>query len=68
MKKTPIEKAVEILGSQSALARALKVSRMHVCTMVATGRVPAKQCKKIEKATDRQVTAEQLRPDIFKAA
>jgi len=63
MKISPIQKAVNKFGGQSALARALDVSRAHVNRMVLTGHVPSSQCKKIEKLTG--VTAEQLRPDIF---
>jgi DNA-binding transcriptional regulator YdaS (Cro superfamily) len=65
MKTTPIQKAVNKCGGQSALAKALNVSRAHVNRMVKTGHVPSSQCKKIELLTG--VTAEMLRPDIFRS-
>lgn len=63
---THLNKALEILGgSQTALAREIGVSQPYVHKMLKTGRVSAKQCRAIERATRGEVTAEQLRPDIF---
>jgi len=62
---TYLEKAFEICGSQAELARQLKVTAQFVHKMAKSGHVPSEQCKKIEAATGGEVTAEQLRPDIF---
>lgn len=64
----PIDKTIKIIGSQAELARLLETSPPNVHKMLKTGRVPAKHCRKIESATGGAVTAEQLRPDIFRAA
>lgn len=63
-----MKKAIRIVGSQSALAEAIAATRQQVWRMTSTGKVPASRCKAIEQATSGQVTAEDLRPDIFKAA
>ena len=62
-----IERAVGIIGSQSAIARLLggKVRPQHVSYWVSVGRVPAEHCRAIEAATDGRVTRYQLRPDVF---
>ena len=62
----PIDRAVEIMGSQVALARALNVSQARVWNWLNRGdTVPAEVCRGIEKATDGQVTVHDLRPDVF---
>lgn len=60
-----IVRAVEIMGGQAALAKAVGVHRQAVFGW-ASGRylVPIKHCPKIEKAVDRKITCEQLRPDF----
>ena len=60
-----INQAINILGSQVALARAVGVQRQAVSGW-ASGRylVPVKHCPKIEKVVARKVTCEQLRPDF----
>lgn len=63
-----MKKAVKLLKRPSALAKAIGATRQQVNDMLKTGRVPASRCKAIEAATGGAVTAEQLRPDIFKAA
>lgn len=63
----PIVIAVEVLGSQSALARAIGVSQQRVAYWLNQAKrgVPAEHVHAIEQATGGRVTAAQLRPDIF---
>lgn len=62
-----VRRAVEVLGSQAALARALGVTPVTVGQWlkpeVRTGRqVPPKQCIRIEQVTGKQVKRQDLRP------
>ena len=63
--------AVEILGSQSAVARAIGKTQQTVNDVVRTGkRVPAEWCLPLERATaekgpDKMVSRHQLRPDLY---
>lgn len=64
---TPIQRAVQVYGSQSALADAIGVSKVFVSLMVNKRRkVPAGLCMLIEAKTGGKVSAVELRPDIFK--
>lgn len=67
-KATPLEAAIQLVGSKAELARALKISPCYVSKMLRENHVPVEQCRAIERVTEKKVTAEQLRPDIFKAA
>lgn len=61
----PIDQAAAVLGSQSALAAALKVSKTAVSQWKEEGRrVPAEHCPQIERLTGGAVRCEQLRPDM----
>lgn len=62
-----LKKAVDIAGSQSALARAIggKVKQAHVWNWLKAGTVPAEHCAAIERATGGKVTRADLRPDVF---
>jgi len=65
MSKHPIDEAAEIVGSQTALALALGVSKGAVPQWKDEGRrVPAEHCPAIERLTNGKVRCEQLRPDI----
>jgi DNA-binding transcriptional regulator YdaS (Cro superfamily) len=57
-------RAIALRGSQSALASAIGVSQSHVWHWLARLRVPAEHCPAIERATQRAVRCEELRPDI----
>lgn len=60
-----IERAAEILGSQSALADLCGVSKGAVSQWKDADRqVPAEYCPLIERATDGKVRCEDLRPDV----
>jgi len=66
---SPIEKAVEILGGQTKLARAVGVKPSFVSQWLSGQRpVPATRCGAIESATGGKVTREDLRPDVFSSA
>jgi DNA-binding transcriptional regulator YdaS (Cro superfamily) len=59
-------RAVKIIGSQSALARACKVTQAHVWYWLHKARhVPAEHVLTIERATDKAVTRHELRPDLY---
>ena len=61
-----LERAIEIVGSQSALARICDVKQGHVWAWLnKTGRCPAKHVLAVEEATAGEITRHQLRPDIY---
>lgn len=68
MAKAPLQRAIEIAGGQSALARGIGTIQQNIWFWLnkANGRVPAEHCDAIERATAGAVTKQQLRPDIFK--
>lgn len=70
MATKPLKRAVQIVGSQSALARAIGdgVKQQNVWYWLENDVVPAKRCVAIERATGGLVTRHDLRPDIFGAA
>lgn len=62
---TPLERAVEIVGSQSSLARVIGVSRSRVNNWLRRGdMVPPQLAPAIEKATLGKVKRSELRPDF----
>lgn len=72
MDSTPIEKAVQLVGGQSALAISIQhkhpnVRQQHVWKWLRAKRVPLEYVPAIEQATGGQVTRYQLRPDFFGA-
>lgn len=60
-----LEHVVEVLGSQEALASALKIRSPSISEWRKRGRVPAERCLEIERLVDGQVTRYDLRPDVF---
>lgn len=56
--------AIKIIGSQSALAKAIGRRQQDINNWIKRGRVPADYCPSIERATKGVVTCEQLRPDV----
>lgn len=64
---TPLGRAIEILGSQQALADALGIRSPSISEWRARGPtgVPAARCLSIEQATGGAVTRYELRPDVF---
>jgi DNA-binding transcriptional regulator YdaS (Cro superfamily) len=63
---SPLEKAIQICGSQSELARRIggKVRTGHIHYWL-RNRVPSERCVAIEQATEGRVTRHDLRPDVF---
>ncbi|HIE4430006.1 TPA: transcriptional regulator [Burkholderia multivorans] len=60
-----IERAAQLVGGQSALARKLGCTPQAVSKMCSTGRVPAERVLPVEAATDGRVTRYELRPDLY---
>lgn len=60
----PLEHAISICGSQTALAGALKVAPQVVNNWIRRGSVPADRCPDIERVTAGEVRCEALRPDV----
>lgn len=61
-----ISRAIQILGTQKALAEAVGVTPQCVSQWVSGGRpIPPTRCRAIEAATGGKVTAHELRPDVF---
>ncbi|HCV3140837.1 TPA: helix-turn-helix domain-containing protein [Acinetobacter baumannii] len=61
--KEALTKAIQIVGSKSALARELKITPWALSKWNFE-KIPEARCLPIEKITDGKVTAEELRPDI----
>jgi DNA-binding transcriptional regulator YdaS (Cro superfamily) len=65
MKMHPIDRAADIIGSQVALAAALRVTKAAVCQWKdEKRRVPLEHCPAIERLTGGAVRCEDLRPDV----
>lgn len=61
-----LEKAIEIVGTQAELARALGVTPQHVWNWLNRDeKVPAEQVIPIERATEGKVKRHDLRPDLY---
>lgn len=67
MKQSPLERAIEIAGGQSALAAKIKRQQGHVHYWLrhAKAGVPPSAAIDIENALDGQISRHDLRPDIF---
>jgi DNA-binding transcriptional regulator YdaS (Cro superfamily) len=61
--ESSIEKAVQALGSQSALARAVNVTPQAVQQWVESGRVSHKKVIEVERVSG--IPRQALRPDIY---
>lgn len=64
---TPLQKAVDLVGGQAALAEKIGKKQPHVWNWLNRGnkRAPGEFCIAIEQATDGRVTRYELRPDVF---
>lgn len=62
---TPLERAVAVCGSISALAARLGFKQSTVSMWLNRRRVPPERCRAIEAATGGLVTRYELRPDIY---
>ena len=63
-KECGLQKAVDIIGSQTALARLLGVKQQHVYYWLKKN-VPANRVLQIERALHGRVTRYELRPDLY---
>lgn len=62
----PLERAIKVCGSQTALAAQIGVKQQHVWNWLNRDkRLTAERAIQIERATKGQVTRQELRPDIF---
>jgi DNA-binding transcriptional regulator YdaS (Cro superfamily) len=66
--KTPVERACDIVGGQSALARKLGIKPQAVQKWVKQKEVPVKRALDVEEATDGLVKAHELCPSYYKQA
>lgn len=63
---TALNKAIEIAGGQTALAKSIGVVQQNVWSWVHRfGKAPPERCIAIEKATNGRVTRYDLRRDVF---
>lgn len=62
---TALDMAIQVLGSQAALARHLGIRPQAVQQWTITGRAPAQRCLAVEHATRGSVSRYALRPDVF---
>ena len=62
---TALRMAIELLGSQAALARCVAIRPQAVQQWTVKGRVPAARCLSVEQATRGRVSRYDLRPDVF---
>lgn len=60
-----LKRAVAILGSQSAFARAIGVTQGAVWQWLNGKQFPADRCAAVERETRGLVTCEQLRDDLY---
>jgi DNA-binding transcriptional regulator YdaS (Cro superfamily) len=65
MSEDPLNRAIEAVGSQQALADALDIKSPSISGWRQAGRVPVERCVAIERATAGSVTRYELRPDVF---
>jgi DNA-binding transcriptional regulator YdaS (Cro superfamily) len=62
---SPIYKAVQIAGGFTDLAKLIGTTKGVVWAWVDRGRCPPQWATKVEQAVGGQVTARELRPDVF---
>lgn len=62
--QTPLDRAIAVVGTQQALADLLDIRSPSITEWKKRG-VPAERCRAIETLTGGQVTAHDLRPDVF---
>ena len=69
MSTKALQKAINIAGSQTKLAKKLKVTQTAVSHWLTRNkRIPAERAVAVEKATGGQVTRRDLRPDLYPRA
>jgi DNA-binding transcriptional regulator YdaS (Cro superfamily) len=65
MSNDALDRAIEIVGSQQALADGLNIKSPSISGWRQSGKVPVERCAAIEAATGGRVTRNELRPDVF---
>ena len=60
-----LDRAISIVGTQTALAAALRIKSPSISGWRESGRIPVERCIEIESLTKGKVTRQDLRPDIF---
>lgn len=65
MTETPIQRAAQYAGGQSALARKLGLTPQAVQKWCQKGRVPSEMVLHVESAVEARVTRYELRPDLY---
>ena len=66
--RAAIERAVELFGSEKKLAAAVGIAQQVLNRAVRRGRVSPELAIAIQKATGGYVTANELRPDLWRRA
>lgn len=61
----PLERAIDIVGGPSAMARILDLPWPSTVTNWVARGVPPERCRQIEEATKGAVTRYELNPDVF---
>jgi DNA-binding transcriptional regulator YdaS (Cro superfamily) len=64
MQQTPLDRAIEAVGSAKALADALGVTKQAITGWRQRG-VPPERVLAVERLTGGAVTRHELRPDVF---
>jgi DNA-binding transcriptional regulator YdaS (Cro superfamily) len=64
MDESPLQKACDQVGGQTALAKKIGRKQSTIWNWLKKG-IPAEQCPAIERATDGKITRYDLRPDVF---
>lgn len=65
-KPDPFAAAVALFGTQTALANAIGISQQCLNRAIRSGRVSPRVAMDIHRLTDGRVTADQLRPDLWR--
>ena len=61
-----IKKAIEIMGTQSALAKAIGVKQQHIHKwLYQVRKIPAEYVLPIERAVNGKISRYKMRPDIY---
>lgn len=60
-----IQRAIQLFGSQAALAERIGLSQQGISYLLKTHRVSAETATAIDRATNGLVSREELRPDLF---
>jgi len=66
MKTSPVQKAIDLAGSQTALGQLVGVKQQTVyCWLTKFGHIPVKHVLRLEKLFKGRLTRHEMRPDIY---